>query len=272
MADAIKNFGINLEKSNGDAYVPFSLAPGAVSSFNMRFMLTDNGPLTATVSAVAMGGSVFKSGTDVNKDQATVSTTYVFTPTGYNLTDLREINFAMTATGANTFVVTEHVNTFTLSAMTPGLSSNGVEISSYDFTTNPMVCSFNIIFSTANIAPTPITSFTAVASGNQAVGLTWVNPTGTGLSAIKVVYKMNAIPATISDGTVVKLASSETSKFIDGLTAENREYYGFGIYAIDIDQQASTQVATSAYPVWQPGSRVWTSHAEFTRKRLLGYI
>ena len=271
MANRIYNLPFRVDGNTTNApIVPFTLAPGQTSAFNAVIKI-DYTNFIPDASGVMISAVNF-SGSQMNGAYAGSYPVAL-----YSLADANGITFTMTATGANTYVAKQHTGTFTMSAMSPwvsgggsgGASVTGVNI---DFSSVPAVCSLNIYFSTANVAPSVITGFTAVASGDQAVGLTWTNPTGTGLSSIKLVYKLNAIPSTVSDGTVVVLASSVAEKFVGGLTADNGEYYGFAAYVIDTDSQASTQVATSAYPVWQPGQRAWKSHAEHVRMRNMGYI
>ena len=265
-----ENIGIKMVNgATNDVIAPFTLSPGQTTSFQIQFMI-DSTTISTDTSATI-------SGIDVAADH--------ITSTGWSFPDVlyyqpqREVDviyFNVVATGANTYVATEHINTFTLSAMSPWTSGNAVSgesdtFENIDFTENPMICSFSLIFSTVNVSPSGLTNFTATP-GNESIALTWTNPTGTGLSATVITYKEGAIPSAVDDGTMAQLASSATSYTITGLNAEVPTLYGFMGTVYDLDGELSS-VTTSAQPVWiTTGGRVWSSHAEFLRKHLLGYF
>lgn len=271
MANRIQNLPFRVDNNATNAAIECSLAPGQTTAFDAAIKI-DYNIFTPDASGVMISAINF-SGSQMNGTYAGAYPVAL-----YSLDTANGITFNMTATGANTYIATQHTGTFTLSAMSPWVSGSNMSGTSsaaelIDFSLTPAVCSLNIYFSTLNVTPSAITEFTATVQGDRAVALAWVNPTGTGVSATKIVYKMNGIPATVSDGTVVTVLNPETTKTISNLTAEDGEYYGFAAYTIDNDYQASTISAkASAYPVWQTGTRAWSSHAEHMRLRNLGYI
>jgi hypothetical protein len=271
MANPVYNLPFRVDNNATNAALVLTLAPGQVTAFDAAIKI--NYDLFTPDASGVMISAVNFSGSQMNGTYAGAYPVEL-----YSLATANGVTFNMTATGANTYVTTEHVGTFTLSAMSPWVSGNSINGTSdaselIDFSLIPAVCSLNIYFSTLNVTPSSITGFTATAQGDRTVVLAWVNPTGAGVSAAKIVYKMNGIPTTVSDGTVVTVLSPGTTKTISDLTSDSGEYYGFAAYTIDNDYQASTVSAkASAYPLWQPGERAWASHAEHMRMRNLGYI
>jgi hypothetical protein len=276
-----QNIGLKLTRDTDGfiPYVPFTLMPGQVSAFDLILSLD---PTTLTNDASAVISAV-----NVVQDQATIATAAGITYPELINTDMRfaewdhvnaltYITINASVTGKTGFTGGTHTNIISVSSFSPWTSGNGLsgestEFESIEYTSSPMICSFSIVFSTANVPPSGIIGFTADISGSQAVGLTWDAVTVDGISAIGIVYKMNAIPSAANDGTIMYVNSGVSSKYISGLT--DGSMYGFGIYTIDTGYETSIMATTSASPVWiTTGGRVWTSHAEFRRMRLLGYI
>ena len=276
-----QNIGLRLT-TDVDGFVPYTpitLQPGQVSAFNL-YLTLDPTTLVTDTSAVI-------SAVNVVQDQATIESAEGISYPEKIITLMREegwdnvysqqyITINATLTGKDGFTGGTHTNIVNVSTFNPWTSGNGLSGESTDFadieyTSSPMICSFSIIFSTANIAPSGITGFIAEVSGTGAVGLSWDAVTMNEISAIGIVYKTNAIPTTITDGTVISAASGSTFKYISGLT--DGSIYGFGIYTVDAGGETSIMSTASASPVWiTTGGRVWKSHEEFLRMRLLGYI
>ncbi|MDD4109930.1 MAG: hypothetical protein PHS54_00090 [Clostridia bacterium] len=276
-----QNIGIRLSLDTDGfiPYTPITLQPGQVSAFNLYLSL-DPTTLVTDTSAVI-------SAVNFTQDQASINSAAGITYPDKIITLMRGagwdhiysqeyITINATLTGENGFISKEHTNIINVSSFSPWTSGNALsgestEFADIEYNTSPMICSFNVIFSTANVAPSGITGFTAEVSGTGAVGLTWNSINMGEISAIGIVYKTDAIPVSTTDGIVISVLSSASSKYIDGLSDGN--VYGFGIYTVDIGGEASIMATASASPVWiTAGGRVWSSHEEFLRKHLLGYF
>jgi hypothetical protein len=375
-------FKLTTDTNGAVPYVPFTLQPN-VSATRKLYLMLDPTTLTTDTSATVSAVAFVQNDASISTDSPAYPDQVITLLRSPGVIYSQEmITFTFDTTGANTYLGAEHTNTITISTFSPWTSGNALSGTSDAFeditySDSPMICSFNITFSTANVTPDIVTNLTAAASGSDSsIGLTWTNPTGAGLSgfrinrtasrwpsagddgtivyvertpssyldsqidivggitycyavwskdsdgqysasaaavsavtvnaspsainsftgssttngtvdltwvnpsntsgvtlsAIQLNYTFGRLPSAIGDGTITTLASSVTSQSITGLDAEEGTYYGFAIYAKDTGSQFSTATYTSAVPVWQSGTRVWASHAEFTRMRLLGYI
>jgi hypothetical protein len=272
-----QNIGFKLAIDDAVAYAPITLQPGQVSAFDLKLFID---PATITTDASASLSAFAFSGDQMTASIGALPQQITLRPRGGGLVydyTYGTVSFIMSGLPGS-YIPVQHTGAVTISAMGYWTSGNALSgesdaFENIPFTVSVPVSTFSIVFSTANVSPSAITNFTAVAQGDQAVVLTWANPTGNGVSATKLVYKMNAIPASSTDGTVVVVSSALATKTITGLTSESGEYYGFSAYIVDVGGDLSVAAQTSAYPLWTGGgTRTWASHKEHMRMRNLGYI
>jgi len=248
---AIEDIQFKLQKSDNTpiSAVTFGLLPNQTSAFQIQFSIegsTLTQDATAVVSAVRFTLDQLTSGSDNSfpyllKYYPTVSNSVLW--------------YDVVATGENTYIGSTNTSTVTFYLSSPWLSGNdtasaSTAASGIDFSASPLVCSFNIVFSTVNINPSSVTSFTAVASGNDSsIGLTWVNPTGTGVSATRICYVSSRMPTTSADGTYVTVSSAATAQYFNNLDNTGGVTWGFAAYVVDRTQEISVAATASALSV-----------------------
>lgn len=249
MANRIYSVPFKMARNAGGAVGPFSLTPGQTSAFEVEFLINGSS-LSTDASAIVVAGLGF-----TGSQMIAVSTSFIGAPLLYNSAAINVLQATVTATGANTYIGAEHTGAFSLTLSSSWLSGDTINGAStafevMDFTETPSICSFNVVFSTANVAPSSLGSFTSVASGNDSsFGLTWINPTGAGLSASRLYYVSGNTYPTGSEDTYVIVSSADTAKYFSNLDDVGGIRWCFTGLIYDIDGERSTAAYASAVSI-----------------------